>query len=829
MSNLTKFATKKFLRQAAELGVSMTVLTTLLTGCLGGGGSSVVGGGGGSAGNMALNATPALGAFRDGSTVVVFDHLGVQCAIGLTAGGVAALTIDTNTCIAPLTVQAGKSGDWYFNEATSNEVQLVGNGVRAVLPAATSTPFGVTALTEIAAAGLLNASGVVNTNAAGVTARNNTIASILSNGNVTDPLAVPQAAGVGKQASNVYGALLAMLANLVPGKNAQDIVNGLALDIGDGTWDGLIGTGSVAAISSVTPSAATFGASMVAAADRALVSINAVSAPVIAFSNAYLPGSDVAATITATVANNGVVPPSPINTAKNMFTSLRTSLNLLTNSTQTGFFDTQAIIAKNDLRNSIMPNLNQTMSKIAVLNDGINLLDTLKTTGLSVIPSCSSVSFASLCQSPATIPANVIVTSVSFRNVSWNTCTTSIPATFSGGVLPIGQTAMCGSQIDPVTFTATGYSFNTFNGSVTSTATANSFTYSSTSTSEAFDFMGTATNVPTTSPVYSGMATVVKMPAGISNASLAVSGQLAADGVNHAYEQIAINMTRTYPFGTTPVGAPSGFFLAKYDATGSISNMLANGTTTGTIALLTGSSTSNLEDVNGGTPLGATSTYYLGHATTAVLQAQTVNTQIDGTLIASNTTCDLSGFNNCSPSNMSFTGSITNLADKAVGTFFTGTLTDTRDLTSYDATRPLNVTLAATGKLNRIRDIGVLSGTVTNNTVTPAAVYQVTSNGDGTVDNQNTVGVTYRDAANNTVTISSVVNTNASSGTPRTLTASSGTIIAELTVDPAAVGTGGTRGLTGNVYAGTVAPANKVGVIAGNKITYSDGTFATLQ
>ena len=339
---------------------------------------------------------------------------------------------------------------------------------------------------------------------------------------------------------------------------------------------------------------------------------------------------------------------------------------------------------------------------------------------------------------------------------------------------------------------------------------------------------------------YTGTATVVKVPAGFQNASIAVTGQLAANGVTHDYDQVVINTARTYPSGVTPVGAPAGFALANYAATGSISSKLANGTTTGTIALLTGSSLSQLEDANGMTP-ATPAMRYLGKSLTAVLQANATSTQIDGTLTESLEACDLSGIY-CGPTNLSFTGSITDLANAAVGKFFTGTLTDVRDFSSYDVTQlptyygfpyymgnfPVlpNTILAATGLQNRIRDKGTFSGTVTNNTVAPAAVYQVSANEDRTVDNQHTVAVIYRDAANNTVTLNTVVLAN----TPtHNLNVSSGAVIAVLSRTPVVGGTGGTNGLAGNVYVGSVAPANLIGVIAGNKITYSDGTFATLQ
>ena len=812
-----KLSTK--LHSRTGLVVSMAVVATLLAACgSGGGGVAAAPAGGG----LTLTATPALGAFVDGSTVIVFDHLGKECSRGKTVGGTAAITINPTTCVAPLIVQAGIPGDLYFNEATGANQAVTGtSGVRAVLPNTTVTSFGVSALTEIAAAGLLDAAGAVNTNAAGVSARNNAIASLLTNGNVTDPLAIPRAAGktlagVTTQATNPYGALLAMLANLVPGKTPEAIAHDLALDLADGIWDGKYG-----AIVLTTPSAATFGAKMLAAEGVAKVRINLVSAPTIPFSAAYLPDSDITRAVAVTAATGGTTPINPINTAKNLFTSLRTSLVLLTNPSQTGFFDTQMLAARNDLRNSVMPKLDNTMNKISVMNSAINLMDNLKATGLPA--ACNPMMF--YCQGiySMTDPANALNTVVQSVNYNskkgyYSTCTTNghPAAQFAAGTLPAGINVTCDAQLDRHIFNVTGFTSYTFNSTVTPTAT--NYTYTSWTTTQTYTQggMGMGPPISTNSAHYTGTASVIQAANGLTNSSVAVSGQLAANGVSHAYDQVAINQARTYPSGTTPVGAPAGFALARYDSTGSIASVLANGTTTGTIALLTGSSVSILENSSGAESATARN---LGRSLTAIVQAKTAGTQIDGTLTGSSVACDRNGLH-CSPTSLSFTGSITDLANAAVGKFFTGTLTDIRDFTAYDSTQPVTNT-------NRIRDNGTFSGTVTNNTVTPAAVYQLTLNEDKTVDNQNTLSLIYKDSLNNTVTVNSVVMAN----TPtHTFNVASGTVIGVLNRTPVTGISGGTNGLTGNLYVGgtVAAPGTPIGTITRNVINYTDGTFTSL-
>ncbi len=817
-----KLSTK--LHSRTGLVVSMTVIATMLSACGGGGGSAVSAP---AASGLTLTATPALGAFVDGSTVIVFDHLGKECNRGKTVGGAAAININPTTCVAPLIVQAGIPGDLYFNEATGANQAVAGSGVRAVLPDTTVASFGVSALTEISAAGLLDAAGAVNIGAAGVSARNNTIANLLTNGNVTNPLAVPNAASLTTTASNPYGALLAMLANLVPGKTPEAIAHDLALDLADGTWDGMASGVAVG-----TPTPATFGAAMLAAEGVAAVHINLVSAPTIPFSGAYLPAGDITASVAATAANGGTTPTNPINTAKNLFTSLRTSLNQLSNPTQTGFFDTQMLAAKNDLRNSVTPNLSQVMSKIGVLNRATLFMDDLKLNGFAALPACAG--WLSSCQQPDFAnAANTIVSSLSYDN-NWHQiyCQTSLPSTFVSGALPAGTFVSCDSQVGQPTFTVNGYTTYSFGADVTPTA-ANTYSYSSWTTTQPYTFGGlggVTPGVATGSASYIGTATVVKTANGLSNSSLAVTGQLAADGVSHAYDQVAINSVRTYPSGATPIGAPAGFALAKYDATGSMASVLANGTTSATIALLTGTSVTQLENINGSGVPKTPGANLPNSTVNAVIQATTANTKIDGTVAIGSYACDLSGLS-CGPTSLTFLGSITNLANAAVGKFFTGTLTDTRDFSSYDVTQPAGAftTLVATGTQNRIKDAGTFSGTVTNNTVTPAAVYTLTINLDKTVDNQSTESFIYLDPLGNTVNGNAVVNTTPGAGTAYTFNVSSGVVIGVLTQAPVAFGASKTSGLSGNLYVGTVAPANLIGTLNGVTVNYTDGTFTSLQ
>ncbi len=454
-----------------------------------------------------------------------------------------------------------------------------------------------------------------------------------------------------------------------------------------------------------------------------------------------------------------------------------------------------------------------------MMNSAIRLMDSVKATGLAGLPVCNGSFGVGACQITDPMqPTNTLVQSAEFRNWTPINCTSnSLPTTqFVAGALPANISVSCSAQMmDTPTFTL-GFTSSTtylFRAVVTPVANAtNAYNYISAVDSNTYDWM-TGQNTQTIGANYAGTATL----SGVMNRSMTFTGQVAADRVNHAYNQVAINTTRIYPSGTKPAGASAGFALAKYDATGTITGMQANGTASGSLALLAGSSFSQLEDVNGNTPT-TPAERNLGQTATFIVKATALSTQIDGTLTESAVMCDVSGFY-CKPTNLSFTGSITNMANAAVGKFFTGTLTDMRDLTAYNITQMPSTT-------NRIKDKGTFSGIVTNNTIAPAAVYQVTLNEDRTVNGQNTVSLIFTDPSKNTVTVNAVILTN----TPtQTFNVTSGAVVGVLHRTPTTRGI--TSGLTGNLYVGGTPTAlgTLIGTLNGTTVNYTDGTFTTLQ
>ena len=822
---------KSTIRKSAEIGVSMTIIATLLAAC-----------GGGSGGGVANTGTtfyiiPALGKFKDGATVNIRDSKNNLCGTGFTAGGTAPVLIPS-TCTGPFIVQAGMGQtDQYFDEGLNKYMPTSGVGINAVLPDTTRTSIGVTALTHIAAGRLITASGV-SVNPATVTATNNAISALLSAGNVPDPLAVPMAADFNVKATDAYGAVLAALANL--GANARQVAKDLAEDLADGSWDGFAGPTNIPANKRSTPDFSTFGASMVMATQSAVSQVNTTT-PKFTF-NSYLPSSNVIATITA--ATNSGMP--PITTAKNMFTSLRTSLVLLTNPQQTGFFDTQLLAAKNDLRNTVMPKYQTTVEKAALVKHAMSLMQGLKAYGLPL--ACTPTAFMP-CFGTYSMADPVTLGNIIVENTRWNTvrgsfmpvlqtCTSSShpSAQYGTGLLPVlpaGITMSCAAEIDALSNAPAGYVLHRFTAIVTPAAAANNYSYTSTTTATPYDFMGVP-GTPTVSALYIGTASLVgtplttpapaSQPIILAN-SYSLLGKLAADGVLHDYDQVAITALRTYPSGTAPAGSPLGFALAKYDISGSIASYLAAGLTPlGTITINVGTTESKLEDAYGLNPQLAADRN-LGKTLTLMMQAKTTATQIDGTAYANAYACDISGIA-CKPTSLSFTGTFTNInpLTPKIGIFATGTLTDTRNLTAFNATLPASNT-------NRIKDNGSFTGTVTNNTVAPAAVYRITLNEDKMIDNQNTVSFIYIDSSNTTVNGNAIFNTTPAAPAIHTFNVSSGAVNGVLSRTPPALGSPALSGLTGNVYVGgtPAVPGTLIGTINNQQINYTDGTFSTLQ
>jgi hypothetical protein len=832
---------------AAELAVSMTVIGTLLAACGGGGG----GGGGVTPATIPPISGTAAKGIISGATVTAYCggvNAKPQVSIGTAitvADGSYSIT-PTQTCSLPVeVVLTTTSGTRMLDEATGNSVSLPSNFTMSAYIASVTGAITahITPFTNMAAAVIDGASGVTPTSDNVSAAINAVVSSVLGGDALlynakpmtpasavasTDPEIKKLAAlltAISAHANSLY-----MAASGVTGASAVPDTGAATLQALKELEDSAKATISMNAASGVMTHAPISGASApveilnhdITDSKSHINNENSDAQNISDNTTVPLPPAPTrSTTITATTPG--------ITTAKNMFTSLRTSLQTLSNPSQTGFLDVEMAVAKTDLKNTSM-HLNSTFSKINVMNFSINLLNNIKAsgiTGLTSLPQCPSqliYGMTGTCYAPdINNPNNTIVHFGSGNNGNYSGCmTNSLPTTaFVAGTMPAGIKVSCQSMIDQPSHTATTYSYYTFNSQLSPDATvANQYIFTSSTTTSVY--LINSSNAPTVTTSNSVAGTVTQVKTGTAFNSLAVAGKLA-DGVTLAYDQVAINAARTYPSGTAPAGAPQGSAMANYVLTGSIASVKNDGATAATIALLTGTSISHLEDVNGNYP-STLSNYDLGTALTAVARFSTPDTQVDGTISASNYVCDLSG-THCAAGNVSFTGSLKDLAHANVGTFLTGTVTNTESLSSYDATKPANAMVTSSNTQNRIHEsatisgivtnnnTGTVTGTVTNTTVSSSSVYNLTFTGNNNVDNQKVGSFTYTAPNSTTVTASyNSANNN--------VTATSGGVTA-------IIGKDNNGNPTGNV---TLSNSTTVlGTISGNTVNFTDGSFMSMN
>ena len=245
------------LRKAAELGIGLVAVTTLvLAGCGGGSGSNAQNDQN-TTPTAAVRITPMKGKFSAGSTVIIKRARdGVQVAAGTTdAAGVATINVPTSET-GPFLIEVGAVGDSFFDESTGANATIPagGSGLRALIPdTAATNDVGVTALTEMAVGQIEAASGgLAAATATDVIATNMTVGNSFG---IDDALDSPSIIGSGTQLDTAAGGAdrhaltLAALAKLAtPGKSALDVAHDLRDDARDGTLDGRVNTTPITSI-----------------------------------------------------------------------------------------------------------------------------------------------------------------------------------------------------------------------------------------------------------------------------------------------------------------------------------------------------------------------------------------------------------------------------------------------------------------------------------------------------------------------------------------------------------------------------------------------------
>ena len=373
---------KHSIRKITELGIgAIAIVTLILAGCGGGGVASL------SPLSDAISVVALLGQFSQGATVRVRDRNGnVLDTQKIDATGKAQLTV-SHSAPTPLLIEAGITGDTYFDE--KNGIQTIsGVGIRAFVPSTAVSQVGVTALTEIAAGGLLDASGNPKSGitAASAIGANTAVGQLFG---VADPTIQPTVVSgvgatntLGSTSADQYALKLAALAYMAgtgqnaADTNAQDVAHTLSANLNAGT-----GTSAASAVQSMQTQLLTTNlvsnaqASTVASALTIPVSTTTLSTLTGVASSYALSAENNGSSISTIISvaqnaassveadlNQGLSAASavaqvqtgaasgipPITQATTLFTSLRTNAQLLGNSGKAGFIQNQASAVQAD-------------------------------------------------------------------------------------------------------------------------------------------------------------------------------------------------------------------------------------------------------------------------------------------------------------------------------------------------------------------------------------------------------------------------------------------------------------------------------------------------
>lgn len=363
----------------------MIAAITGLAGCGGGGG-----GGAAVAQSASVTVSPSLGKFSDGAHVTIRKPDGTPLGRADIAGGSGMATVPIGDYSGPMLIEVtgDASGNVnYYDEGSGTERTFGAADKLSAIAPAVQANVGVTAATNAAVAQLLRMNNGVIAPAismADINLANFKIATALG---LDDVLQAPKLIDLANHNTNSLNtanvedryalklAALAKLANGSNGKTAFDLARNLANDLADGTLDGKDGA---TAIAGVAYDQATFDAQMqTMAKDMAAQMADATSRASINLDPTVLGKMqrDVSALVTVSNA-------SDVQKAKAMFQELRGTLNSFANG-NTGFLDTQAKRAADDVKAVVAPELEQTASRITAVGTAIAAFEDARTYSLS--------------------------------------------------------------------------------------------------------------------------------------------------------------------------------------------------------------------------------------------------------------------------------------------------------------------------------------------------------------------------------------------------------------------------------------------------------------
>lgn len=744
--------------------VAATVLS--LSACGGGGGG---GSGGSTSSSNTLTVTPSLGKFSAGTVVRIKRPDGTLIQTGsLNANG--SVSMDVGTYAGPVLVEVqGAPGVTYYDEGTNAQVNFgAGEVLRAVLPSPMPT-VGVSSLTSAAVAKLEAAGSLSNITADSIKTANLQIATAFG---LPDVLAVPVAvSGTGAQLdvgtdSGKYALVLAALAkSATGGKNAVDVAKAIAADMKDGKLDGQNGSTPV-------PDAPT--ATNIAASYQSAATLFANSASQTAVQNTPLVlKTDV--TTVAAVSNQ-----SDVSLAKAMFAELRTTFRSFSNGSKTGFLDTQATKAADEIKTVVGPDVTKLTARATALSKDITLFYNLKNpspanNSYGFIPGVSDID--------GTTPAWVRIDGTmqsnwdGFANI--RKCYTDAATALNTKLVCVHASADAWDHV-----TGGKHTFRYIQFEITSN-TSNSYSYTATRINKTATSISGGVPVWTNDPgtvVSSTTGTVTEVLSGTTTTQFVLNGALPSSNSGSGPDTLKLNFARA--------NVSSNTYRYTYDGSIATSN-ISDATKLAKVALETGSFVDIDEaDIVNPKPVQAK---FIG-------SFQVANTKLVGTL-------DLGSFVNDRfsrvmnvPSAISFLGTVTDVSASGAGQYLTGKLELTvAGYPSYNSYLP-------DSELNFVKPTLTFTGTI-KATDRPEMRAQLS-----------VVRTSY---------LSSTANISYSYGTKSITGSGTGTS------DGSAPSTGSVfnqDGITFNASTGKLTKnGSNLATIAGNLVNYVDGTSESLQ
>lgn len=386
---------------------------------------------------------------------------------------------------------------------------------------------------------------------------------------------------------------------------------------------------------------------------------------------------------------------SGIAAAKALIASLRTNVNLLSNDAKSGFLDKQGVAIEADLKqveSAVNGGVNISIDYLGNAVDLIRNGDATGTVGDYWDPCVVTATGSEVvCQWEAWSEEQWVIHQLTIaKNPS-----VANSYTWTEGVMGYGSSGA--STVGDSDFTIV--SWDDQQGYVAN--------------------LDAPRTVLSTIPVQTGTGTIVYNSAN-DLVTLNVNGRSLPTYLptsSHAYTEISLSGTRTKVSNTHDKVELQGSITAKNSADQLVTKI--------------------------GIGAGSTATFHTdsqrgGESFKLIAQAESAKYSFVGTFDGSNSDSD-------KVKALSFSGGITNKSDAAIGDFMTGTVQVTDDRSNYNKDLPKSPT-------NYVNNTLKFNGTVTNGSVSPAAVYQVKLDGSQMAGSQ-LATLTYTDPSNNTVTV----------------------------------------------------------------------------